>query len=43
MHQMRNLCKLRISQICVLENIDPDNDKQLVATFTSQFSKLGCL
>jgi hypothetical protein len=41
--QMRNLCKLRISQICVSENIDPDNYKQLVATFTSQFSKLGCL
>ncbi|XP_020043199.2 PRAME family member 12-like [Castor canadensis] len=41
--QLRNLRKLRISQIFVLACISPEQYEQLVATFTSQFSKLSCL
>jgi hypothetical protein len=38
--QMRNLCKLPISQFCVSENISPEQHQDLVATFTSQLGKL---
>jgi hypothetical protein len=41
--QLRNLLKRRISQIIFLACISPEQYEQLVATFTSQFSKLSCL